>query len=328
MTTRDAAPPAPRRARRPTPKPVPKPAPRERSGLARWIVVAVPYLWLVALFLVPFLIVLKISFSMSAVAQPPYTPVLSLADGLAGLWAAIQEFTVDNYVWLTEDNLYLDAYLSSLWIAAVSTLLTLIVAYPIAYGMARAPKRWQATLVMLVILPFWTSFLIRVYAWIGILKKEGLLNQLLLSIGVIDDPLTILNTNWAVYIGIVYSYLPFMVLPLYAALERMDHTLLEAAADLGCPPVRAFWKITFPLSLPGVVAGCFLVFIPVTGEFVIPDLLGGSDTLMIGKTLWSEFFNNRDWPLASAVAVILLLILVIPIVLFQNMEAKRQEAAR
>jgi putrescine transport system permease protein len=298
------------------------------SGQARWIVVAIPYLWLLVLFLVPFLIVLKISFSMTAVAQPPYTPVLSLADGWQGLVDAFREFTIDNYLWLTEDALYLNAYLSSLWIALVSTALTLLIGYPIAYGMARAPKKWQATLVMLVILPFWTSFLIRVYAWIGILKKEGLLNQFLEWIGLIDEPLTILNTNWAVYIGIVYSYLPFMVLPLYAALERLDHTLLEAAADLGSPPVRSFWQITFPLSLPGVVAGCFLVFIPVTGEFVIPDLLGGSDTLMIGKTLWSEFFNNRDWPIASAVAVILLLILVIPIVLFQNMEQRRQEAGR
>jgi putrescine transport system permease protein len=295
---------------------------------ARWIVIAIPYVWLVVLFLVPFLIVLKISFSLTAVAQPPYTPVLSLADGWQGLVDAFREFTIDNYLWLTEDALYLNAYLSSLWIALVSTVLTLIIGYPIAYGMARAPKKWQPTLVMLVILPFWTSFLIRVYAWIGILKKEGLLNQFLEWLGLIDEPLTILNTSWAVYIGIIYSYLPFMVLPLYAALERLDHTLLEAAADLGSPPVRSFWQITFPLSLPGVIAGCFLVFIPVTGEFVIPDLLGGSDTLMIGKTLWSEFFNNRDWPLASAVAVILLLILVIPIVLFQNMEQRRQEAAR
>ena len=294
----------------------------------RWVVVAIPYLWLVVLFLVPFLIVLKISFSMTAVAQPPYTPVIDFANGIAGVIEAIGEFTVDNYVWLTEDTLYLSAYLSSLWIALVSTALTLLVAYPIAYGMARAPKRWQATLVMLVILPFWTSFLIRVYSWIGILKKEGLLNQFLLWSGLIDQPLTILNTDWAVYIGIIYSYLPFMVLPLYAALERLDDTLLEAAADLGSTPLRSFWQITFPLSLPGVIAGCFLVFIPVTGEFVIPDLLGGSDTLMIGKTLWSEFFNNRDWPIASAVAVILLLILVVPIVIFQNFEARRQEAAR
>jgi putrescine transport system permease protein len=303
-------------------------APAARRSFAQWIVVLIPYLWLLLLFLVPFLIVFKISFSLTAVAQPPYTPVIDLSLGWQGLVDAFREFTVDNYLWLTEDDLYLRAYLSSLWIALVSTALTLLIGYPIAYGMARAPKKWQATLVMLVILPFWTSFLIRVYSWIGILKKEGLLNQFLLWLGAIDQPLTILNTNWAVYIGIVYSYLPFMVLPLYAALERLDHTLLEAAADLGSPPTRSFWQITFPLSLPGVVAGCFLVFIPVTGEFVIPDLLGGSDTLMIGKTLWSEFFNNRDWPLASAVAVILLLILVIPIVLFQNMETRRQEANR
>ncbi len=301
------------------------PAPAARPSLARWLVVLVPYAWLLILFLIPFVIVIKISLSQTAVAQPPYVPVFDLSAGWQGMIDAVRELTVDNYVWLTEDALYLRAYLSSLWIALLSTVLVLFVAYPIAYGMARAPKGWQPTLLMLVILPFWTSFLIRVYAWIGILKKEGLLNQLLLGVGVVDEPLTILNTNWAVYIGIVYSYLPFMVLPLYAALERLDHTLLEAAADLGCPPTRAFWKITFPLSLPGVVAGCFLVFIPVTGEFVIPDLLGGSDTLMIGKTLWSEFFNNRDWPIASAVAVILLLVLVVPIVVFQNLETRRAE---
>jgi putrescine transport system permease protein len=239
--------------------------------------------------------------------------------------ASAKEFTFDNYLWLTSDALYIDAYLSSLKIALISTFLVLLIGYPMAYGMARAPRAWQPTLVMLVILPFWTSFLIRVYAWIGILKKEGLLNQFLLWLGVIHEPLTILNTNWAVYIGIVYSYLPFMVLPLYAALERLDQTLLEAASDLGCTPTRAFWKITFPLSIPGVIAGCFLVFIPVTGEFVIPDLLGGSDTLMIGKTLWNEFFANRDWPLSSAVAVILLLILVVPIVLFQNQQQRSAE---
>jgi len=296
-----------------------------RNSLARWLVVALPYLWLLVLFLAPFLIVLKISFSTVAFSAPPYTPVFDLDGGIAGLIDAVKQLSVDNYLWLTEDALYRNAYLSSLWIAVVSTALVLLIGYPVAYGMARAPKAWQPTLVMLVVLPFWTSFLIRVYAWIGILKKEGLLNQLLLFVGVINEPLTILNTNVAVYIGIVYSYLPFMVLPLFAALERLDDTLLEAASDLGCPPSRAFWKITLPLSVPGVVAGCFLVFIPVTGEFVIPDLLGGSDTLMIGKTLWAEFFSNRDWPLASAVAVVLLVILVVPIVLFQNMEQRRAE---
>ena len=296
-----------------------------RPSLARWLVVIIPYVWLLLLFLVPFAIVFKISLSTTAVAVPPYEPVFDLSQGVSGLVDAIRQFSFDNYVWLTEDALYTRAYLSSLWIALVSTFLVLLVGYPIAYGMARAPKSLQPTLVMLVILPFWTSFLIRVYAWIGILKKEGLLNQFLLWTGLLDQPLTILNTNWAVYIGIVYSYLPFMVLPLYAALERLDDTLLEAASDLGCRPIKAFWKITFPLSLPGVIAGCFLVFIPVTGEFVIPDLLGGSETLMIGKTLWSEFFNNRDWPIASAVAVILLLILVIPIVIFQNQQQRQAE---
>ena len=300
----------------------------QRRSWTRWLVVAIPYVWSIFFFLVPFLIVFKISFSTSAIAQPPYTPVFDLANGIAGLIASAREFTFDNYLWLTSDALYIDAYLSSLKIAFISTLLVLLAGYPMAYGMARAPRAWQPTLVMLVILPFWTSFLIRVYAWIGILKKEGLLNQFLLWLGVIHEPLTILNTNWAVYIGIVYSYLPFMVLPLYAALERMDQTLLEAASDLGCTPTRAFWKITFPLSIPGVIAGCFLVFIPVTGEFVIPDLLGGSDTLMIGKTLWNEFFANRDWPLSSAVAVILLLILVVPIVLFQNQQQRSAEKGR
>jgi putrescine transport system permease protein len=198
----------------------------------------------------------------------------------------------------------------------------------VAYGMARAPESWRPTLLMLVILPFWTSFLIRVYAWIGILKPEGLLNQFLQGIGLINEPLIIMNTNTAIFIGIVYSYLPFMVLPLYAALEKKDYSLIEAAQDLGCPPISAFWKITFPLSVPGIVAGCLLVFIPAVGEFVIPDLLGGSQTLMIGKTLWTEFFANRDWPVSSAVAVILLLLLVIPIVIFQQSQARAIEQDR
>jgi putrescine transport system permease protein len=296
-----------------------------RQSAWRWLVVIIPYAWLLLLFLIPFAIVFKISLSTSATAIPPYEPVFNLSEGIASVFESAKQLTIDNYIWLTEDALYTRAYLSSLWIALVSTFLVLLVGYPIAYGMARAPKSLQPTLLMLVILPFWTSFLIRVYAWIGILKKEGLLNQLLMSLGLIGEPLTILNTNWAVYIGIVYSYLPFMILPLYAALERLDDTLLEAASDLGCPPIKAFWKITFPLSLPGVVAGCFLVFIPATGEFVIPDLLGGAQTLMIGRTLWTEFFNNRDWPVASAVAVVLLLILVIPIVLFQNQQQRQAE---
>ena len=291
----------------------------------RWLVVAIPYLWLILLFLAPFVIVVKISLSTTAIAMPPYTPALDFTAGFGALWEQFKEFSFDNYVFLTEDALYWESYLSSLKIAVISTFLILIIGYPIAYGMARARKEWRTTLLMLVILPFWTSFLIRVYAWIGILKPEGLLNQLLLSVGVISEPLNIMPSTLAVYIGIVYSYLPFMILPLYATLEKLDETLLEAAADLGCPPIQAFWKITFPLSLPGVVAGCFLVFIPAVGEFVIPDLLGGSDTLMIGKTLWAEFFSNRDWPVSSAVAVVLLAILVIPIMLFQNAQKKASE---
>jgi putrescine transport system permease protein len=286
--------------------------------VATWI----PYLWLFVFFLVPFFIVFKISLSQPTIAIPPYVPVF---DSLADVKNKIAEFSWDNYLWLTEDALYLHAYLSSLWIAFVSTLLTLIIGYPIAYGMARAAPGIRPILVMLVILPFWTSFLIRVYAWIGILKPEGLLNQALIWLGLIDDPLTIINTNTAVYIGIVYSYLPFMVLPLYASLERLDRTLLEAAADLGSPPLRSFWQITFPLSLPGVIAGSLLVFIPAVGEFVIPDLLGGSETLMIGRTLWNEFFLNRDWPVASAVAIVLLILLVVPIVFFQNAQARARE---
>ena len=289
--------------------------------MRRFAVIAVPYAWLLALFLVPFLIVFKISLSDIALAIPPYTPTLK--DGLAEFFAALD---LENFEFLASDDLYWKAYLSSLRIAAISTLLALLVGYPIAYAMARAPDMWRPTLMMLVILPFWTSFLIRVYAWMGILSQEGILNQFLLWIGLISAPLSILNTTTAVFIGIVYTYLPFMILPIYAALDRMDGSLIEAAEDLGCSRTQAFWLVTVPLSKNGIIAGCFLVFIPALGEFVIPSLLGGSGTLMIGKVLWEEFFNNRDWPVASAVAVILLLILIIPIVLFQRNQQKQAEA--
>ena len=292
------------------------------------LVIIVPYAWLLVFFLAPFFIVFRISLSTTAIAIPPYEPVFSLADGWAGFWSKVATFSFDNYGYLTDDPLYFNAYLSSVIIAGISTFLMLLIAYPIAYGMAQAPRSIRPTLLMLVILPFWTSFLIRVYAWIAILKPEGLLNQLLLSLHIIDSPLIILNTTTAVYIGIVYSYLPFMVLPLYSALEKMDGTLIEAAQDLGCTPIQAFWRVTFPLSIPGVIAGCMLVFIPAVGEFVIPDLLGGSQTLMIGKTLWNEFNANRDWPVSSAVATILLMILVIPIVFFQNAQAKAEERGK
>ncbi|MFV1494358.1 ABC transporter permease subunit [Phaeobacter sp. JH18-32] len=291
--------------------------------MRRFFLIAIPYAWLLALFLVPFAIVFKIALSDAAVARPPYMPQF---DWVTGIGAFIADLDFENFVWLTEDDLYWKAYLSSLRIAVISTVLTLLVGYPMAYGMARAPSEWRPTLMMLVILPFWTSFLIRVYAWMGILSNEGLLNQFLIWLGIIDTPLTILNTNTAVYIGIVYTYLPFMILPIYSALERLDGSLIEAAEDLGCSRTQAFWLVTIPLSRAGIIAGCFLVFIPTLGEFVIPSLLGGSDTLMIGKVLWEEFFSNRDWPVASAVAVVLLLILIVPIVLFQRNQQKQQEA--
>ncbi|RFC64418.1 ABC transporter permease subunit [Fulvimarina endophytica] len=294
-----------------------------RSGGFRRIAIGLPYLWLAVLFLVPFLIVLKLSLSQIATAIPPYTPTF---DDPATWWDSLRQLTFENYAWIADDPLYLNSYLISLRIAFFSTVFTFMIGYPLAYAMARAPEGWKPFLLMLVILPFWTSFLIRVYAWIGILKPEGLLNQFLLFLCVIDQPLVITNTETAIFIGIVYSYLPFMVMPIFASLDRMDPRLLEAASDLGSPPLKSFWSITFPLSLPGVVAGCFLVFIPAVGEFVIPDLLGGSSTLMIGKTLWMEFFNNRDWPVSSAVAIILLLILVVPIVVFQRIQDR--EAAK
>ncbi|SNT18917.1 ABC transporter permease subunit [Tropicimonas sediminicola] len=290
------------------------------------LLILVPYLWLLALFLVPFLIVLKISLSDVALSIPPYTPTLDLSAGWAGFRDFLSELDFENYVFLSEDSLYWKSYLSSLKIALISTFLTLLVGYPVAYGMANAPDEWRPTLMMLVILPFWTSFLIRVYAWMGILSNEGFLNQFLLWTGLISEPLTILNTNTAVYIGIVYTYLPFMILPIYATLEKLDASLLEAAEDLGCTRAGAFWLVTLPLSRPGMIAGCFLVFIPALGEFVIPSLLGGSDTLMIGKVLWEEFFSNRDWPVASAVAVVLLAILIVPIILFQRQQQRQQEA--
>ena len=294
--------------------------------MRRLFLIAVPYLWLLALFLVPFLIVLKISLSDIALAIPPYTPTLDFREGLSGIRDFFGQLDFENFTFLTTDDLYWKAYLSSLQIALLSTVLALLVGYPIAYGMAQAADEWRPTLMMLVILPFWTSFLIRVYSWMGILSQEGFLNQFLLWTGIISTPLTILNTNTAVYIGIVYTYLPFMILPIYSALEKMDSSLLEAAEDLGCSRISAFWLVTVPLSKNGIIAGCFLVFIPAIGEFVIPSLLGGSQTLMIGKVLYEEFFSNRDWPVASAVAVVLLLILIIPIILFQRNEQKQREA--
>jgi len=296
------------------------PSDRDRLALGRLLLIAVPFAWLTLFFLLPFLIVLKLSLSEPALAQPPYLPIVEWVEEAGELYLAIR-LRVQNYVTLFEDGLYLAAFASSLRIAATATLLTLLVGFPIALGMARCSPRVRPFLLLAVMLPFWTSFLIRVYAWMGILKDDGLLNALLLGIGAIDRPLVILNTEAAVLIGIVYSYLPFMILPIFANLEKHDPSLLEAAVDLGCRPFVAFWRITVPLARPGISAGCFLVFIPAVGEFVIPDLLGGADTLMIGRTLWLEFFTNRDWPLASAVAILMLLVLVVPIVLFQRQQA-------
>ena len=273
------------------------------------------------------MIVFKISLSQTAIAQPPYTPVLDLAAGWEGLKTFVAGLTLDNYAMLVRDDLYVASYLKSLQVALVATLLLLLIGYPLAYAMARAPRRVQSVLLMLVILPFWTAFLIRVYAWITILQREGLLNQALLGLGIIDAPVVWLASDTAVYIGLVYSYLPFMVLPLYASLERMDHTLREAAADLGAPPWKTFWLITVPLSRPGIIAGSLLCFIPIVGEFVIPDLLGSSSTLMVGQTLWTEFFANRDWPLASAVAIVMLLVLVGPIVVYQQRQTALEQDA-
>lgn len=274
-----------------------------------------PNLWLFVFFLIPFLIVLKISFSFSDLALPPYKPLFEWGDDLL----LTLKLNFANYAYIFEDNLYIDAFFNSVKLAFFATLMTLCVGYPMAYGIARTKGSFKHVLLLLVILPFWTSFLIRVYAWIGILKNNGLLNTLLMYVGLIDEPLILLHTNIAVYIGIVYTYLPFMILPLYTSLEKMDTSLLEAASDLGAKPWRTFVTITLPLSLPGIIAGCLLVFIPVIGEYVIPDLLGGADTLMIGKVLWEEFFNNRDWPLASALAVLMLIFLVLPIILFQRL---------
>ena len=286
-------------------------------GTVSWgraAVTAVPFLWLMLFFGLPFLVVLKISFSQAVLAQPPYAPLLSWAD--EGI--AVLRINFQNYMLLVEDSLYWYAYLNSIRIAAIATLSCLLIGYPMAYAISKAKRQYRIPLLMLIVLPFWTSFLIRVYAWIGFLKNNGLINQFLLWLGIIDQPLPLMHTDFSVLVGIVYSYLPFMILPLYATLSSMDESLLEAAADLGCRPGKAFLTITLPLSMPGVVAGSMLVFIPAVGEFVIPDLLGGPNTLMIGKVLWTEFFANKDWPVASAVAVATLLLLVVPIVRFQK----------
>lgn len=294
---------------------------------ARLAVIA-PYLWMALFFLVPFGFVVKISLSQSAIAQPPYTPVFDLAAGWDALIAAFAALSLDNFRLLISDNLYVLSYLRSLVVAAVSTAILLLIGYPIAYAMARLPRRWQPLAMMLVIVPFWTSFLIRIYAWINILQHDGLLNKTLLALHLISAPLVWLSTDTAMYIGIVYSYLPFMVLPLYATLAKLPASLGEAAADLGASPRSAFWLVTFPLSLPGIGAGVLLCFIPIVGEFVIPDLLAGSNSQMIGQTLWLEFFTNRDWPVASAIAVVLLGVLLLPLLIYERLQRRQLEGGR
>ena len=287
-----------------------------------------PTLWMVLFFLVPFGFVLKIALSQTAIAQPPYMPVFDLSQGWAAIRAAFAALSLDNFRLLVSDDLYVLSYARSLVVAVVSTSILLAIGYPIAYGMARLPGRWQSVAMMLVIVPFWTSFLIRIYAWINILQHDGLLNQMLLALHLVSAPVVWLSTDSAMYLGIVYSYLPFMILPLYATLSKMDPALLEAASDLGASPKEAFGLVTFPLSLPGVGAGVLLCFIPIVGEFVIPDLLAGSDSLMIGQTLWLEFFTNRDWPVASAAAVLLLVILILPLIVYDRLQRRQMENAR
>ncbi|WP_339806804.1 ABC transporter permease subunit [uncultured Marinobacter sp.] len=286
----------------------------------RRVVFGIPFLWLLLFFLMPFALVLKISFSSAVMAIPPYQPVVQFVDDT---FSVVLNF--GNYLFLASDSLYVAAYWGSVKTAFIATLVCLLIGYPMAYAMARAPKHWQLVLLLLVLLPSWTSFLIRVYAWMGILGQQGLLNALLLWLGVISEPLRMLNTNFAVILGIVYAYLPFMVLPIYTNLVKLDLRLLEAASDLGCRSLTTFWAVTLPLSKAGIIAGSMLVFIPAVGEFVIPELLGGPDTLMIGKVLWEEFFNNRDWPVASALAIVMLALLLVPIVLFHRFQAREME---
>lgn len=297
-----------------------------RFGLdGRTLVIAVPWVWLLLFFLIPFVIVLKISFAETRwLGSPPYTPLLQWMDGQ---YLQVR-FNVGNYLFLLRDSLYVDAFLSSLKVASISTLFCLLLGYPMAYAIARSGANWRNTLLLLIILPFWTSFLLRVYAWIGLLGNNGVFNQILIALGIVKEPIVMLQTDFAMYVGIVYSYLPFMILPLYSNLEKHDLTLLEAAVDLGCRPFRAFLKITLPLSMPGVIAGSMLVFIPAVGEFVIPRLLGGTDSLMIGRVLWDEYFNNRNWPAASAVAIGLLVVLVIPIMIFQRYQMPGADSER
>ncbi|MCJ2034867.1 ABC transporter permease subunit [Methylobacterium sp. J-068] len=294
----------------------------------RRLLPVLPYLWLGAFVLLPVVITLKISLSAPATAQPPYLPVLDWSAGIEGWGTFLEALDFANFDTLANDALYRDAALSSLTLAAIATAILALIGTPVALAMARASPRAQPLLVALVIVPFWTSFLIRIYAWIAILKPEGLLSAAAMTLGLSAQPLDILNTQGAVLIGLTYAYLPFMVLPLYAVLAKLDPRLTEAAADLGAGPVRTFWTVTLPLARPGLTAGALLCFVPMVGEFIIPDLLGGSDTLMLGRVLWSEFFSNRDWPLAASVAILVLVLIVGPLMVFREAQQRRAEAPR
>lgn len=284
----------------------------------RRVAVAIPYLWLLVFFLLPFAIILKISLADPIIAQPPFTSTFNEQGGLS--------VTLDNFLFLLTDKLYAITYLKSVLMALAATVLCLLLGFPMAYGIARSAPSVRSLLLLLIVLPFWISFLLRVYAWMGLLNNYGVINNTLMWIGIIDQPIQIMYTDFAVFIGLTYSYLPFMILPLYATLERMDLDLIEAAQDLGASRTQSFWDVTWPLARPGVIAGCLLVFIPAMGEYVIPYLLGGPESLLIGRVLFDEFFVNRDWPLASSVAIVLLLLLVVPIVFMQRNEAKLEEA--
>ncbi|GAA3848530.1 ABC transporter permease [[Pseudomonas] carboxydohydrogena] len=290
------------------------------------IAAVAPYVWMALFFLVPFGFVLKIALSQTVIAQPPYAPAFDLFGGWSAFRDGLSKLSLDNFYLLASDDIYIFSYLRSVTVALVSTLILLVIGYPVAYAMSRLPQRWQSVTMMLVVVPFWTSFLIRIYAWINILQHDGLLNSLLLTLHIIDRPVPWLSTDAAMYLGIVYSYFPFMILPLFATLSKMDGALLEAAGDLGCSRLKAFWLVTVPLSLPGIAAGALLCFIPIAGEFVIPDLLAGSDNMMIGQTLWLEFFTNRDWPVASTIAVVLLVLLLAPLLVYEHIQRKQLES--
>lgn len=285
-------------------------------------IILVPYLWMILFFLVPFAIIFKISLSVTAIAIPPYSPLVTFEDGAMQIILHLENYT---YIFTDPDGTYIRSYLKSLQVAAFSTFFCLLIGYPIAWALATAKPAMRNVLFMLVIMPSWTSFVVRIYAWMTLMKKDGLINDVLMAIGIINEPVQILQTDLAVYIGIVYCYLPYMVLPLFSALMKVDYSLIEAASDLGCRPIKTFFNTLIPQTKSGIIAGSMLVFIPAIGEYVIPELLGGKSSILIGRILWQEFFNNRDWPLACAVAILMLIILVIPIVFFYKLERKEQE---